>query len=351
MFDEAALLLRGGGDIPERIEPGSVLLYPPLAVEDVLSDAFQHPVEGQGVVVGDPPVVPSDRSQIVEVRTAFKLLPDHGHWESLVVDDEASFYAAVADESPVGGGVDAVSGEHLRAYRLHPLDVVGIDDGYVFASLRPSLVGELGKVVDGARAPLQRPVDRDVVVLHDGSKASLIEFPSFPSVLTDPVEERADAVLGKGAAGIEHPRERPVIVRLHPGAGDTGPYRPQAGHGNDAVGVVCRIDMEEIAEDVTAQGMEQGRGTVGKHVGAFFRRLLFDGDVFSVDDVPDHASVPRKGVASPVAGAVPASHGVAEHTRASAVFDDGVDGSLHLPYLLRNSHRQALLIYSTIISY
>lgn len=189
--DEAVLLLGGRRDVPERIEPGSVLLYPPLAVENVLSDAFQHSVEGQGVVVGYPAVVPADRSQIVEVRTALKFLPDHGHRESLVVDDEASFYAVVPDEFTVGRGIYAVSGEHLRAERLHLLDVVGVDDGYVLASLHPCLVGELRKVVDGARVLLERPVDRDVVVLNDRGHAQRIEILPLASVLSDALQQGA----------------------------------------------------------------------------------------------------------------------------------------------------------------
>lgn len=57
MFYKAVLLLRGGGYITEGIEPGSVLLYLPFAVEDVLACAVQDTIEGQGIVVGNPSVL------------------------------------------------------------------------------------------------------------------------------------------------------------------------------------------------------------------------------------------------------------------------------------------------------
>ena len=89
------------------------------------------------------------------------------------------------------------------------------------------------------------------------AQALIVVAASFASILADPLKEITDLVFRQRAVWIKDPGKGPIIVRLHPIAGDVRPDHFQACDGDDVVCVLCRINLQQALEQVTTDRMKE----------------------------------------------------------------------------------------------
>ena len=195
----------------------------------------------------------------MEVRTLPQFFLDPAWRKSLVRNDDSVLDVIISDERRVGRRINAVSGEHLCADRLHALDVVRIKHGHFFAALDASLVGELRQVVDRAGVLLQSPVNRYVVFGGSRCYALVVERLAFLAVLPDFLEKPRYGIWGQRSAGIKLADKGLLVVRGHPCVRRRWPDDTKRRNRHDGVGILRPEYRQQIFQQILRDRSDEGR--------------------------------------------------------------------------------------------
>ena len=230
----------------------------------------------------------------MQIRTFLQLLLDLAWREALVSDNDPSADVIVTDERWITACVNAVAREYFSTHRLHPFDVVGIQNGYLADAAHPRLAGVSRQVIDLAVILLQRSVDSNVMVGGRCLHPQLIKLSPPGSVHSDPLKQTANGIPGHGCTGIILAYKRPEILRPRPICCNGWFDNPKGGQRHHCIDIGCVVNRKQILLEVCGHRFDQSRCTIGQHVRFVCARILLrDRDKLVIDDVTNDLSISR----------------------------------------------------------
>ena len=332
----------------ERVQP--IVLNLLLLEQHVYVVVIKHPDVAIHAVHGDPLVVPLDRAEPVQVRRGRKGLLGLLLREALVRHHHPPGEPILGEEPLVADAVEHIAGEHLRAYRLLEVHVVGEHHRDVHRALDPRLARVVGKRVDDAVVLLQRAVDGDVVTNGDRLDPLSHEGDYQRIRLAQILQERGDAVLPQRQAGEEHADPALLIIMVEPAAGHPRVAHPQQGDHIDAHGIGSGVNGVQFFKQQPRHRVDQdGFGIVLE-----FNLPLGDGfdagEEGTLHDVAHRVAVHRDIAFADALAANPLHHRIHEGAVASPDHY-GILGSLDLSNSFRYGHDNPSLysVYYTLI--
>ena len=174
--------------------------------------APEHSVVYIQAVFLNPFVIPLYRSDVMEVRMVFQPFTDLVGRKSLVSKDSAFCYAVFPYKWLIGSWVHWIAGKDVCAYRLHLLNIIGIQNWNILGSLYPGLAWKLGQFIYDAVVSDKRSVYRNVMVCRNPLKPFPKKLMPFAFISAKLIQKLADMIFWQMCSREEHLQKWWLIV-------------------------------------------------------------------------------------------------------------------------------------------
>ena len=192
--------------------------------------------------------------------------------------------------------VYVIAREDFCANRFHLLNVVGIEDRNVFASLDAGFERKGRVIVDSTRVLFEHAVNEDVMVRLNALHSELVKSSSLFTVFADLLQERADMILRKASPLIEAADESAPVLGGQAPILHLGLDGPNHRHANQSIGVPGRIAVEQVVKQIRGFRIDEGRSAERQLIRSFgrSRRHLINRNKDAVTNVTDDFSADEK---------------------------------------------------------